>query len=334
MKLKVGIIGLGVGESHIKGYGSHPNCEVVALCDFSDEKRALAKTKYSNLRFAKDASEILLNPDIDVVSIASYDNYHYKHIIEAIAHNKHVFVEKPLCLYEREAIKIKSILKSKPKLKISSNLILRKCPRFRFLKDKIKSGAMGKIFHIEGDYNYGRFHKITDGWRGRIDFYSVVYGGAVHMIDLLLWLTEGRVTEVAAYGNNIASRGTQFRYHDTATSILKFENGMTGKVSVHYGCVRPHFHHVAVYGTKATFVNTERHGLWYKSQDPSVEPIQITESYPGVHKGDLIFSFVDSILNGVKAEVSKDDIFETMSVCFAMEKAVQSKSGRVKVKYL
>ena len=153
------------------------------------------------------------------------------------------------------------------------------------------------------------------------------------MVDLLLWLTGEKVTEVAAYGNNIASQGTGFRYNDSVTSILKFKSGMTGKVSVHYGCMRPHFHHVAVYGTKATFINTERHGLWYKSQDPSVEPVKVVERYPGVQKGDLVWSFVDSMLNGSKAEVSKDDIFETMSVCFAIEKAVQSKSGRVKVKY-
>ncbi len=39
--LRAGIIGLGVSEGHIAGYQSHPACEVVALCDFSDEIPAL-----------------------------------------------------------------------------------------------------------------------------------------------------------------------------------------------------------------------------------------------------------------------------------------------------
>ena len=35
-KLRVGIIGLGVGESHIQGYEKHPSCEVVKICDFNE----------------------------------------------------------------------------------------------------------------------------------------------------------------------------------------------------------------------------------------------------------------------------------------------------------
>ena len=38
MKIKAGIIGLGVGEQHIKGYNSHKDCEVIAICDFDKNK--------------------------------------------------------------------------------------------------------------------------------------------------------------------------------------------------------------------------------------------------------------------------------------------------------
>jgi len=67
---------------------------------------------------------------------------------------------------------------------------------------------MGELFYLEGDYNYGRLHKFTTGWRGEIPFYSVTYGGAIHLIDLLIWLSEGKVSEVIATGNKIAGKDT------------------------------------------------------------------------------------------------------------------------------
>lgn len=332
-RLRVGIIGLGVGEKHIEGYQSHPDCEVIALCDFSDEKLAMARTKYPGMKLTRQADEILQDPEIQVVSIASYDNYHYHQIVEAINHNKHIFVEKPLCLYEDEAVHIRQLLQQKPDLKMSSNLILRLSPRFLQLKQMVKNGELGQLFYVEGDYDYGRLQKITEGWRGKIDFYSVVYGGAVHIIDLLLWLTGDRVVEVAAYGNDISSQGKGFRYNDMVVSILKFESGLIGKVTANFGCVRPHFHALSIYGTRATFVNGPEFAELFESRDPTQTSKKITTPYPGIEENGLISSFVESILCQTPAVVTTDDVFKTMSVCFAIEKAThQSKS--VAVKYI
>ena len=84
--LKAGIIGLGVGEKHIEGYQSHPDCEVVALCDFSEVRLNECKEKYPDLKITRNAEEILQNPEIDVVSIASFDNYHYEQVMKALKH--------------------------------------------------------------------------------------------------------------------------------------------------------------------------------------------------------------------------------------------------------
>ncbi len=319
-RLKAGIIGLGVGEKHIEGYNSHPECEVTALCDFSKEKLAAAKIEYPNLKLVDDANKILCDPKIDVVSIASFDNYHYQHVMKAIENGKHVFVEKPLCLNIKEAKKIKSALK-KSRLKMSSNLILRNCPRFKFLKKSIHEGEMGEIFYLDGDYNYGRLEKLTDGWRGDIGYYSVVLGGAVHIVDLFLWLTETKVIEVHSVGNNICTKNSKFRHDDLAVSLLKFKNGMIGKVSANFGCVFPHFHNLSVYGTKATFVNGKEFGTLYRSRDPRATPEKVYEAYPGTQKGDLIPSFIESILTGKRAKVTEEDVFNTMAVCLSIDES-------------
>ncbi|MFH1537404.1 MAG: Gfo/Idh/MocA family oxidoreductase [bacterium] len=331
-RLRAAVIGLGVGEQHIEGYESHPGCEVTTLCDFDDEKAAEAEKKYPDKKTVKDADEVLEDPEIDVVSITTYDNYHAGQVVKALKNGKHVFVEKPLCLYEDEARQIRAILCEKPELKISSNLILRMSPRFRLLKKIIREKELGEIFYMEGDYNYGRIHKITEGWRGRLDFYSVVYGGGVHIIDLLLWLTGDSVEEVKAYGTR-AARDSDFKYNDTVVSILKFRSGAVGKMTCNFACVHPHFHCLSLYGDKATFINGLENGFLYTSRDAGAKPKSIDAPYPGTRKGDLIHSFVESILTGIESGVTQDEIFDCMSVCFAIEKSV-NKSDAVKVEYI
>ena len=331
--LRAAVIGLGVGEQHIAGFNAHPGCKVTAVCDFAEEKRKMASERYSGIRVCEDAADVLEDSSIDIVSVASYDNYHYEQIIAAIENGKHIFVEKPLCLYEKQAFDIKRRLDERPELKISSNLILRKSRRFIELKGLVDSGEFGRISYIDGDYNYGRMHKITEGWRGKIDFYSVVYGGAIHLLDLMCWLSGDRIAEAAAYGNRIASEGTQYRYNDIVSSVFRFEGGSTGKVSSNYSCVYPHFHRLNVYGTKASFVNEFEYGKLYRSRDPESAPEKIKTEYPGVKKGDLLYNFVESIVNDTEPEVSKKDVFDIMSVCFAIEKSM--KEGKpIEVNYM
>ncbi|MBI4356621.1 MAG: Gfo/Idh/MocA family oxidoreductase [Gammaproteobacteria bacterium] len=330
--LRVGIIGLGVGEQHIEGYRKAPHCTVEALCDFDPQKLQAVGSRWKIRRLITHAEDILSDPNIDVISIASYDNYHADQIVQALQNNKHVFVEKPLCLFEEEACRIRQQLNAKPHLKLSSNLILRKSPRFIDLKQKIQSGVLGKIFYIEGDYNYGRLHKITEGWRGSLPFYSVVYGGGVHIIDLLLWLVEEDIVEVSAFGNKRSTEGSSFRYHDMVVSIIQFKSGGVGKVTANFGCVYPHFHKLSVYGTAATFENTPKGAWLYQSgkEDPSA----IDTPYPGVAKSDLIENFTRSIMEpSFLMDVTAEDVFRAMSVCFAIEKA-GSASKKIKVQYI
>jgi predicted dehydrogenase len=99
---------------------------------------------------------------------------------------------------------------------------------------------------------------------------------------------------------------------------------MVGKATANFGCVYPHFHNLTLYGTKATFVNDPQHACLYTSRSSADAPEIIRDPYPGTHKGDLIYSFVTSIVDSIPAEVSAADVFSAMSVCFAIEKAVQT----------
>ena len=320
-ELNVGVIGLGVGEAHIAGFENDTRCSVSALCDIDADKLSLVAQRYPGRQNTPNPDEILDDPNIDAVSIASYDNAHAHQVLHAIESNKHVFVEKPLCFHEEELSAIAKALHAKPHLQLSSNLILRKYPRFIRLKKLIDSCELGDVYYFDADYNYGRMEKIYNGWRGNLPFYSVVHGGGIHMIDLLLWLTNSRPVEAIAMGSRRASRNTNFMFNDTVAALLHFHDGTIAKVTANFPCVYPHFHDVTVFGSSGTWRNSPDSAWLYRSRDPDKAPERLNDPYPGVLKGDLIPSFVTAILDDTQTDMTSNEVFDAMSVSLAVERA-------------
>lgn len=324
--LRVGVIGLGVGERHAEAWDRHPDCQVTALCDFDLARLEAVGARYpSSERFSR--ADDLLAADIDAVSIASYDSHHFEQVRTALERGLHVFVEKPLCTTDKEAAELHALHAGHPGLRLSSNLPLRRSPRFLDLRERIHRGELGRLYYAELDYDYGRLSKITEGWRGREPFYSVMLGGGVHMVDLLLWLTGSQVVKVTATASNdIASARSRFRYDDLIVVLLEMEDGMVAKVAANFGCVHPHFHAVKVFGTAATFVNGLGAATLWTGDRSEPHATQLDTAYPGVGKGDLIQSFADSIVRGTLPEVSAEDVFQTMDVLMAIERAHRTKA--------
>jgi predicted dehydrogenase len=324
--LGAGIIGLGVGERHIAGFDAHPGCRVVALCDIDPAKRAAAAARYPDKRIYAHAEALIDDREVDIVSIASYDNAHYGQLCRTLEAGKHAFVEKPLCTTEDELVDLRSRLARRPDLKLSSNLILRKAPRFADLKARVASGRLGRIYYLEGDYDYGRLQKLDGTWRGTTPGYSVVLGGAVHLVDLLLWLMQGRKpVEAMAMGNRLASAdaGISFSSNDLVAALVRFDDGAIAKISANFGCVRPHFHRLAVYGTIGTFENGPEEGRYWNQRDPLAAPERAVLPYPGAAKGDLLPGFVDAVLGKAASEIGVDEILAGMAVCLAIERAAR-----------
>lgn len=326
MMLKAGILGLGVGERHIDGYRAGGNCSVEVLCDTDPAKLAEVSARHPGIRCTRNPNDVLDDPGIDIVSIATWDNVHAEQIVRAIDNGKHVFAEKPLCLHEEELAAIRAALARQPQVRLSSNLVLRMCPRFLALRQRIAKGDLGQLYYLEADYNYGRMHKITEGWRGAIPYYSVFLGGAVHLVDLLLWMTGWRVASVTALGCKLATRTTAFRYNDLTVALLRFENGAVAKVAANFACVAPHFHRLLLYGTEATYENFPEHGRITTSREAAAQPELLEQPYPGLAKGDLLAAFVDTLAGApdpLQRVVSQDEVFAAMSVCLAAEKSAR-----------
>jgi len=321
--LRAGIIGLGVGEAHIPGFEASGGVAVTALCDISPDQLAAVAARHPGCRLFTDPAAMIADPEIDVVSIASYDDAHTPQILAALRAGKHVFAEKPLCRTEDELAEIRRVMAEAPNLRLSSNLILRRSPRFLELRRRLRAGDLGDVYYLEGDYNYGRVHKLTDGWRGRMDGYSVTLGGGLHMIDLILWLLDERPEEVTAYGGGLATRGTRFSGMDTTVALLRYSSGRLAKVASNFACVMPHHHGLTVHGTKASFQHSIEGARLFTSREPSSQPIALDDAYPGMKKGDLIPSFIGAILGTGKSEVPERDVFDGMVVALAIDRSIR-----------
>jgi predicted dehydrogenase len=329
--LRAGVIGLGVGEQHVVGYKSIPGVEVVAICDTDPNRLAAIGCRNEVALRCEDYRKITEHPDIDVVSICSYDMAHAEQALSALRHGKHVMVEKPVVLFRSELEQVVRAQQDSGRL-LTSNLILRESPRFKALKRMIAAGEFGEIYAVEGDYIHDILWKITEGWRGKQPFYCVTYGGGIHLVDLMRWLMDDEVTEVSGMGTKILTRGNAaYPYPDTITNLLRFSRGAIGKTMTTFGSTRPHFHALNVFGTKKAFVNAlPDANLFDGADEKNVHPF--TEPYPAYAKDNLLPNFVAAIRNGHEPNVTARDVFRVMDICFACWEAADT--GRhVQVSY-
>lgn len=329
--LRAGVIGLGVGEQHALSYKAIPGVELQAVCDIDPVRLAEAGDRLGVSERHQDWRRITEHPDIDVISICSYDDAHAGQAVSAFQHGKHVMVEKPVALNRADAERVVRAQQDSGRY-ITSNLILRRSPRFIELKRSIEAGEFGDIFYLEGDYIHQILWKIISGWRGKMDFYCVTFGGGIHLIDLLRWLLGREVVEVSGMGNKILTADSSYQYDDTIVNLLRFEGGALGKVMTTFGPQRTKFHSLNVYGTKRTFINDMPNAKLFDGDMPENETAVMT-AYPGMAKGDLLPEFIQSIRNGEEPLIGARDVFRVMDVCLACWQAVQDRRT-VPVSYL
>jgi predicted dehydrogenase len=323
--LRVGVIGLGIGAAHARGFAAHPSCEVVAVCDRDRARLDEWASIMPAARRYTQADDLIDDPQLDIVVVASQDDDHYGQILRALEAGRHVFAEKPLCLRVEHLHNIERAWRASGR-RLSTNTILRRSARFRWLRDAIHAGRLGRVCLIEADYVYGRWEKIVDGWRGRIPDYSVMLGGGIHMVDMVLWLAGERPVDVSAARGDVGSRASGFMGHDLVTAVLRFESGLVARIGANFASVHPHYHGLAVHGTAATFENTPTGDAWlWTSRDPQQPPEPVTAAYPGVSKGDLIPAFVDGVLGRGEPDVAEPEAFAAVSVCLAIDRAAATR---------
>jgi predicted dehydrogenase len=302
-----------------------PTCELRWLHDLDRQRAEVLAASLGSAQIAATYEEMLADPGVQLVSIASYDDAHFSQVMQALEAGKHVFVEKPLSRSIDELQAVKAAWQRAGR-HLAANLVLRAAPLYAWLRRAIADGELGDVYAFDGDYLYGRLHKITEGWRRDVPDYSVMQGGGVHLVDLMLWLTGERPTRVSAAGNRIVTAGTAFRRRDYVAATFTFPSGVIGRITANFGCVHRHQHVVRVFGTSATFISDDRGARLHESRDPERVARVIPLAPAASSKGDLIPDFVSGIVTGADTSTLTQLDFDVLSACSAADAALVSGS--------
>src|SRR4051812_32720814 len=97
-KVRVAIVGLGIGQAMAPGFIANPRAEVAALCDLVEERMQAFADKQlpKSVKLYTDYTELCRDPEIDALFVGTPNQMHVPIALEAIRNGKHVLVIKPL----------------------------------------------------------------------------------------------------------------------------------------------------------------------------------------------------------------------------------------------
>ena len=327
MKICAGVIGAGIGLKHLEAINNYKNSKVKIICETNKNKHAYLKKKFPKIKITSKVSEIFKNREINLVSIASYDNFHYSQVLNSIKFKKNIIVEKPMCLKPSELQVIYKKIKQNKNINITSNLVLRVNSLFKNLKNKIKKD---KVYYIEGDYIWGRKQKLF-GWRSKLTNYSVTLGAGIHIIDLVNWITNLKPISVYAQGSSKVTKKGPFKKNNLVSMFFKYPNEIIVKITANCAAVYNHNHELKIFTDKQTLVKNDLGAFIYRGKNK----YKIQGKYPDkINRKKLIRNFIDCLLDGkTKPIISLKEQIDLMTICFAVDKSVKL-NKKIKIKYL
>jgi len=328
-KLAAAIVGPGwaAGE-HIKGYVQDDRTEVRAIVGMIPEDKTRAETYMNDFGFhadyIEDLSTLCDRDDIDVVSICTRNYQHYEQALACIEAGKHVLVEKPLCLTQRENNALKAAAESAG---VTTHVghIGRFYAALIGLKNFRDAAGIGEVFYAEADY----WHEIIGAWKCQPETggSSLLMGGC-HAVDAVRWMVgeEHNVVEVSAMSVP-AARRDEFGYDPTIATIFRFDNGAVGRVSSSLECNMPYVFHLQVNGTKGAFRNNGISSEMFPGHER--EFIKLKSQYPddwnvtGHPFPEEISYVVDCVMNQTESMVSIPRAWKTYELIFAAERSAR-----------
>ncbi|MCP4643158.1 MAG: Gfo/Idh/MocA family oxidoreductase [bacterium] len=250
MTLKTGVIGARMGGAHAAAYAKNPHTDLVLVCDTD---RTQAETVVRDCEAGRAVADYrdVIESDVDIVSVATPDQLHRQHCLDALAAGKHVLCEKPLALNMDDLEAIVAAADAAPGLFMVGQ-VCRFAPGFALTKTLIDDGLIGDLFLVESEYahNYEHARGVGD-WRVRPERYPFV-GGACHAVDLVRWIA-GNVAEAHAYANHRTL--PDWPVDDCTVANFRFESGVIGQVMCSIGCRRPYTMRSCFYGSHGTIVS-------------------------------------------------------------------------------
>lgn len=345
-QLNVCVIGTGsISDMHFKAYANHPEVNLYGVYDFVKERAEEKAKQYGAARVYNELDEVFNDPNLDAVSICTWNNTHAELSIAALKGGKHVLVEKPLSMNLEEAIKVQEAVQ-KYNRTLQVGFVRRFATNTKVLKTFIDNGKLGEIYYAKASCirrlgNPGGWFadKERSGGGPLLDI-------GVHVIDIC-WYLMGRPKVKSISGNtyhHLGNRGNvqnlsfykaadydkeKNTVEDLANALITFENGASLLVDVSYTLhAKQDEIAVKLFGTKGG-AELEPELMMVSEENDTIINIQpqidhLTFDFSNAFQNE-IHSFVSSCLTGEKPIAPVEDGVEMMKILTGIYEAAEKK---------
>ena len=224
--LAIAVAGLGYwGPNLARNFAAIPGCILAWCCDESEAARARVAGQFPQTRFTADLDDVLADPSVDAVALATPVAQHADHAERVLQAGKHCFVEKPLAQSVNDAQRAVTAAEATGRTLMVGHL-LEYHPGVQQLKRLVESGELGdQIYYIYGNrLNLGKLRADE----------NALWSLGAHDVSVVLYLAEEEPWEAVAHGESYVQQGVE----DVVFCFLRFPSGLTAHL--HLSWLDPH----------------------------------------------------------------------------------------------
>jgi predicted dehydrogenase len=189
--IRIGVIGFGYwGPNLVRNFAELAAARVVMVCDRRTERLALAARRHPGVRTTSDPVELIKDPSVDAVVIATPVIHHFELAMLAIHEGKHVLVEKPIASSSEQASRmIEESARRRVVLMVDHTFVYTSA--VRAMRNLVTKGDLGDIYYYDSvRINLGLFQHDV----------NVLWDLAVHDLSIMDYVLQRQPTAVSATG--------------------------------------------------------------------------------------------------------------------------------------
>jgi predicted dehydrogenase len=224
--VRIAVAGLGYwGPNLARNFASIEGCELAWICDADPQALERAGGQFGGAQLTDDLDEVLNDPALDAVALATPVPTHAAFAVRALQAGKHCFVEKPLAQSVLDAETAVTAAQESGRLLMVGHL-LEYHPGVQKLKELTHSGELGEqIYYIYGNrLNLGKVRADE----------NALWSLGAHDVSVVLHLAGEEPVEVIAHGEAYLREGVQ----DVVFCFLRFASGLSAHL--HLSWLDPH----------------------------------------------------------------------------------------------
>jgi len=223
--VRVGVVGLGYwGPNLARNFDRLPGAELRWLCDGHDAARERAATSFPDTRVTADFEDLLADPELHAVTIATPVPTHAALAEQVLAAGKHCFVEKPLAQNTADAERLVEAAGSAGRVLMVGHL-LEYHPGLEMLRDIAATGELGDIHYLYGNrLNLGKLRAEE----------NALWSLGAHDVSVLLRLAGEEPYDCSAVGECYMRDGVE----DVVFCFMRFPSGLAAHL--HLSWLDPH----------------------------------------------------------------------------------------------